>query len=197
MTSSIPMFIPSIILDKNVYFENCITDMDGFLEKAKKDIYIKNLENCNPESKDCFDVKIYHSRNNLYKKEINFNDFNNQKTLYLLNTIKMAFEYTSEMYFKAFQLHPAEKEKVLIYRQDSSSIFNEYFEKTNTYKSILFFNEEEYAIPFKVSNGVTERNLFPKKGSLVILSPGSYYNIGYFNNLDRYYSIYDFKSDII
>lgn len=197
MTSSIPMFIPSIILDKNVYFENCVTDTDGFLKKAKENILLDNLENCNPDSKDCFDIKLYHSKNNLYKKEINFNDFSDKKNLYLLNTIKMAFEYTAELYFKAFKINPVQKENVFLYRQDSCSLFDDYYIKTNSYKSILFLNEERHATPFKISNGIVERNLFPKAGSVVMLNPGSYYNIGYFENADRYYSMYNFKSDTI
>jgi len=199
MTSSIPMFIPNIILDKNVYFENCITDSNGFLEKIKKENFFKNFENCNPDSKDCFDIKLYHSRNNLYKQEIVFDSVKNdsKKELYILNSIKMAFGYTCKLYLEAFRLNMFKYQSAHIYRQDSSFIFDEFLKKTERYKSILFLSQGEYSVPFKISNGIQQVDVFPKPGSVIILSPGTYYNIGYLSNKDSYYCVYNFESDII
>lgn len=197
MTSSIPMFIPNIILDKNVYFENCITDSVGFIEKIKDRNFLNEIINCNPNSSDCFDVKLYHARNNLYKKEIYFKNIEDKKLLYLLNTLKMAVDYTANMYCNAFRLTNVKVDKVDLYRQDASTMFDEGMQKTESYTCILFLDYDKSLKPFKISNGSTEREIFPKAGSVIILSPEIYYNIGYFMDIDRHYCIYNFKADII
>lgn len=195
MTSSIPMFIPKVVLNKSAYFENCITDPIGFLEKIKKENFLNEWQNCNPDSKDCFDIKLYHSRNNLYKKELDLKTQNDLKKDYIINSIKMAFLMSSELYCKAFGLVYNKSNSATIYRQDSSSIFDEYLKKEDEYLAILFLNDGEFYSSSILQEGVLRQQINPKAGSVLIVDKNTFYNVGYLLNQDRYYCTYKFKSE--
>ena len=108
----------------------------------------------------------------------------------------MAFDFTSNFYFKVLNVSDKTKKDFFLYRQDQSSIFDEDMEQVINYKAILFFNDSDFVSPFKITEGEVSREFFPSKGSLIILSPGSSFNMGYLTN-DRYYAICNFKADII
>lgn len=197
MTSSIPMFTANVFLNKSAYFENCITDPDGFIEKIKTKDILDSWENCNPNSKDCFDVKLYHARNNLYSKNLIFENTNDLKKLYILNSIKMAFWLSSDSFSQAFGFKNNKNNTAKLYRQDVSSLFNNEFVKAKEYTAILFLNESSNSTPTTVFDNGIQKQIMPKKGSILLLSPDMYYDIGYFNDVDRYYVVYNFKADII
>lgn len=197
MTSSIPMFIPDVFLNKSAYFQNCLTDVDGFLNKIKNNNLLNEWQNCNPESKDCFDIKLFHARNNLYSKEIYFENIKDVKKLYLLNSIKMAFWMSSDSFSQAFRLLNEKSYSAKLYRQDISSLFDNKPIKSENYTAILFLNENSNSTPTTVSDNGFKKEILPKKGSILIVSPGMDYEIGYFKDTDRYYATYNFKADII
>jgi len=197
MTSSIPMFIPVPVLEKSLYFQNCLTDATGFLDKIKDKNLLNNWENCNPDSKDCFDIKLNHERNNLYKKNIIFENEKDIKKLYLLNSFKMAFSLSIENFCKIFDLKYNLSNNFILYRQETSSIFDNKLIDVKDYTAILFLNQNLNSTPTVVYDNENYQNIFPMSGSVLILRPGIQYQIGNFMDSDRFYAVYNFKADII
>lgn len=191
------MFMPYSLADNCIYLQNCITDPDGLIEKIKNNSLMGSWQNCNPDSSDCFQTKLYHSKNNLYKKEIYFNKTDDLHFLYIINSIKMAFHFSSDLFCKPFNLKNNKSNSAVLYRQDISSIFDESFTKSKEYTAILFLNENLNSTPLIIITNGTKKEIVPRKGSMIVFSPNTEYNLGYFKDSDRYYSVYSFTSDII
>lgn len=188
MTSSIPMFSPHLILNNCLYVENCITDPQGIIQKIEKEDFYGSWQNTNPNSTDCFDVKLNHAKNNLYYKKINLNNKNN-KTLYLYNSFKMAFDFTSNIYSKTFKVNVKNNSDFDIYKQICSPMFDKTEIDSSGLTMILFLNDTLQTTPTIIKQFDHFKEIIPTKGSMLILPSNSQYNIGYFLNEDRYYSL--------
>jgi hypothetical protein len=188
MTSSIPMFKLNVILKDALYIENCITDPLGIIDKLEKESKYGKWINTNPDSNDCFDVKLNHAKNNLYYKTINLDNVDNKK-LYVYNSLKMAFDFASDIYSKAFNLNLKNDLSLKVYKQSNSAIFDKQFIESSGLTIILFLNDTLDANPTKIKYFEQSQDIIPKKGSIIVIPPKYSYDIGYFLNENRYYSL--------
>lgn len=197
MTSSIPMFGVSQVGPHSFIFNHSITDADGFVEKIKDSIKYSQWINVGIDQDQCMDAKVNHEKSNRYFNTILFNSTDNELPLYISNSIKMAFWSTSDLYSNAFGLKNNKSSKANLYRQEVSYIFDEDYQVSDGFTSILFLNESKTSSEtFVIENGIKSQ-IVPNKGSVLIIPPGALYKIGHFSEGDQYYSVYNFNTDII
>jgi len=197
MTSSIPMFGVSQLGPHSFIFNHSITDADGFVEKIKDSISNSQWLNVGVSQDQCMDVKANHEKSNRYFKQVTFDSPSNDLPLYISNSIKMAFWSTSDLYTNAFGLKNNKSSSSNLYRQEVSYIFDEGYEESEEFTAFLFLNESQASSEtFVVEDGIKSQ-FAPKKGSVLIIPPGSLYKIGHFSEDDQYYAVYNFSADII
>lgn len=201
MTSSIPMFNGALLGNNGGYFTNCFTDVDGLIKKIKKNS-VYAWQSVVEKDNSCIDVKLNHSKNNLYVKKIDLNDklkySSDYKTLYIVNSFKMAIEHCVKEYAKKFNINVNFSKNIDIYRQTVSTVFDKSIVSDNHYTVIMFLNEDIEMQKMKVEVGESFIDILPMKSSLIILPPNTRYIMGYFNNSEQYYAMSSFyKSDII
>ena len=197
MTSSIPMFGVSQLGPHSFIFNHSITDSDGFLEKIKDSVASNEWVNVGVSQDQCMDVKANHEKSNRYFKQVLFASENNGLSLYLSNSIKMAFWSTSDLYTNAFKLKNNKSNLSNIYKQEVSYIFDEDYEESKEFTAFLFLNDSQTSSEtFVIENGIKSQ-FVPQKGSVLIIPPGSLYKIGHFSEGDQYYAVYNFSADII
>ena len=197
MTSSIPMFQVSQVSPRSFIFNHSVTDPMGLIDKINYSDFLGSWSRVNQDSDQCFDVKINHEKNNIYYKHVDFLEVDNTKNLYILNSLKMAFWSTTDMYCKAYSLRNNRSMSASIYKQDVSYIFDDIPTESETFRAILFLNDSEKSSDFIVSESGFVGNISPKMGSVLIMPPGSSYKTGHFHEGARYYAVYDFTADII
>lgn len=197
MTSSVPMFGVSQLGLHSFIFSHSITDAEGLIEKIKDCVKGEEWINVGVGIDQCMDVKVNHERSNRYTKDVSFNISDNDLPLYISNSIKMAFWSTSGIYCDAYKINNNKSYLSQIYKQEVSSIFDEEYQVSQGFTSILFLNEsDDCSQTFVIENNI-QSQFIPKKGSVLIIPPGSLYKIGHFNEADQYYCVYNFNSDII
>jgi hypothetical protein len=197
MTSSIPMFGVSQLGPHSFIFNHSITDSDGFVEKIKDSVASNEWVNVGVSQDQCMDVKANHEKSNRYFKQVSFASENNGLSLYLSNSIKMAFWSTSDLYTNAFKLKNNKSNLSNIYKQEVSYIFDEDYEESKEFTAFLFLNDSQTSSEtFVIENGIKSQ-FVPQKGSVLIIPPGSLYKIGHFSEGDQYYAVYNFSADII
>lgn len=197
MTSSIPMFGVSQLGPRSFIFNHSITDSDGFVEKIKNSVASNEWVNVGVSQDQCMDVKANHEKSNRYFKQVLFASENNGLSLYLSNSIKMAFWSTSDLYTDAFKLKNNKSNLSNIYKQEVSYIFDEDYEESKEFTAFLFLNDSQTSSEtFVIENGIKSQ-FVPQKGSVLIIPPGSLYKIGHFSEGDQYYAVYNFSADII
>lgn len=197
MTSSIPMFGVSQLGPHSFIFNHSITDSDGFVKKIKDSVASNEWVNVGVSQDQCMDVKANHEKSNRYFKQVLFASENNGLSLYLSNSIKMAFWSTSDLYTNAFKLKNNKSNLSYMYKQEVSYIFDEDYEESKEFTAFLFLNDSQTSSEtFVIENGIKSQFL-PQKGSVLIIPPGSLYKIGHFSEGDQYYAVYNFSADII
>lgn len=197
MTSSIPMFSGNPILNTGAYFWNCITDADGLIDKINL-LNSYPWKNVNENSNDCFDVKLNHARNNLYIKEINLldkNKFSDIKSLYVVNSLKMAAEYCAKQYGVVFNRNIKYGNNINIYKQEKSTMFDNINVSENKHKIIIFLNESINSTDIKINEHSQSISFKPSKSSLIMLSPEMSYEMNYLLDKDHYYATYYFEAE--
>ncbi len=197
MTSSIPMMTGTLLNGGVGYFKNCFTDIDGYLEKIKL-LYSEGWIPKNDSSNQCFDVKLNYAKYNLYYKPIAISESSelDNKTMYLINSLKMPMLFCSEQYINYFKKPIVKGESINLYKQEKSEIFDEQAAISEQYMCILFITSSLDSKPFSYKNEYFESEFIPEKGSLVILPPKTEYKINGLFDQDHYYAVYEF-SDII
>lgn len=197
MTSSIPMFQVVPIGPGSCIFYNSLTDPDGLIEKINNSENQLSWVNKGVAEDQCLDVKINHEKSNLYTKDIMFNGEENKMSLYILNSLKMAFWSTSDLYCNAYSINNNKSSYATICKQGVSSIFDDKFIRSDKFTAILFLNNsKDFSETIVVDKSFTSQ-FATQKGSVLIISPGTEYKIGHFNDRDRYYCIYNFSPAII
>jgi hypothetical protein len=197
MTSSIPMFQVSQIGPNSYIFYNSLTDPDGLIEKINNSSTKSFWINVGVPEDQCLDVKLNHEKSNLDIKDLMFSGEQNEMSLYILNSIKMAFWSTSDLYCKAYSIGNIKSESAIICKQGVSSIFDDELIKSDKFTAILFLNNSEDCSDTVVVDADHTSQFATQKGSVLIIPPGAGYKIGHFNDKDRYYCIYSFSTDII
>lgn len=194
MTSPFPMFSASLLSEGCAYFSNCFTDVDNIIDKLDMLSGLK-WEKVNSSSNDCFDVKLNHSKNNIYTKRISLSDksmYDDKKSLYVINSLRMAADFISERYSRAYSLNIKNSDIVDIYKQDPSTIFvDSYLDKDN-YTVIMFFNESLDSKDFYIhgENGISFK---PGKSCCIVIPPNIKYSMNYFYNEVQHYAVYKFS----
>lgn len=197
MTSSIPMFQVSPIGPNSYIFYNSLTDPDGLIEKINNSENQLSWVNKGVAEDQCLDVKINHEKSNLYTKEIMFSGEQNEMSLYILNSLKMAFWSTSDLYCNAYSVNNNKSGQTTIFKQGVSSIFDDEPIKSDKFTAILFLNNSENYSETIVIDRDSTSQFATEKGSVLIIPPGAEYKIGHFNDKDRYYCVYNFSPAII
>ena len=197
MTSSIPMFQASSIGPNSYIFYNSLTDPDGLIEKINNSSRQLSWTNKGVPEDQCLDVKVNHEKSNLYTKDIMFNGEENEMSLYILNSLKMAFWSTSDLYCNAYSLSNNRSSYTTICKQGVSSIFDNELMRSDKFTAILFLNNSEDFSETIVVDGSSTSQFATQKGSVLIIPPGTAYKIGHFNDKDRYYCLYNFSPAII
>jgi hypothetical protein len=191
------MFGVSQLGPHSFIFNHSITDSDGFVEKIKDSVASNEWVNVGVSQDQCMDVKANHEKSNRYFKQVSFASENNGLSLYLSNSIKMAFWSTSDLYTNAFKLKNNKSNLSNIYKQEVSYIFDEDYEESKEFTAFLFLNDSQTSSEtFVIENGIKSQ-FVPQKGSVLIIPPGSLYKIGHFSEGDQYYAVYNFSADII
>jgi hypothetical protein len=191
------MFGVSQLGPHSFIFNHSITDSDGFVKKIKDSVASNEWVNVGVSQDQCMDVKANHEKSNRYFKQVLFASENNGLSLYLSNSIKMAFWSTSDLYTNAFKLKNNKSNLSYMYKQEVSYIFDEDYEESKEFTAFLFLNDSQTSSEtFVIENGIKSQFL-PQKGSVLIIPPGSLYKIGHFSEGDQYYAVYNFSADII
>lgn len=191
------MMVGNLLKGEVGYFTNCFTDILGYQNKIKN-ISISDWSYVNDSSNQCFDVKLNHAKYNLYYKEIDVLNTKNldNKTMYIFNSIKMPMRHCSSEYMRYYNKPFLESDKIIIYRQNASEIFENQKYIFPYYSCILFIDIGQNASPFVYKHNGDNIEFLPENGSLLILPPNTEYEIGKSVNNDFYYANY-FFSDII
>lgn len=197
MTSSIPMFQVSQIGPNSFVFYNSVTDPLGFVEKLNSSIKLSDWKNEGVDDSQCLDVKLNHEKSNLYYKEVSFSDDEDGLSLYIKNSIKMAFWSTSDLYSKAYGLKNIKSSTAKIYKQMPSSIFDSSNLESKSFTAILFLNRSSSSSETVLVESEFTSQFTTSDGSVLIIPPGSSYKIGHDQDSDRYYCVYNFSSAII
>ena len=197
MTSPFPMMTGSLLSGEVGYFTNCFTDIDGYVERIDK-ADIGPWVPKNDSSNQCFDVKLNYAKYNLFYKNINIlavNDLDT-KSLYVINSLKMPLQFCANEYAKYFNKNISKSDKIVLYKQEASEVFERETLVSDKYTIVLFITSSLESKPFIYKFNNAEETIFPLKGSLLIVPPGIEFEINQIYNENHYYAVYEF-SDII